>query len=288
MKKNGKRLLGVVIIGIVLMTTCTGCVTERKSPFFSMIENEYEDSDAAIVLENFCEYVQNTDFTEFDYAYHQGEHKYQPEYVTQIDAYRNVKNAVFCANTKEAEYYYNKAEGLLHCDMKANGEISDLEGKQLEWAQLPFDEAMEKAYHMLAYLCDSKDYLQLEYEEKMLADWDCKNLLTISYSERRGKETQEWDNRTPEWEEQFGECGPYSIKVFCDDEGMKFLAISMTWYEGALRYTVTWNSYDEIIQSDRCVIRYEYEHGLRTDNVPRVEEQKEQLKKEIEENPLYD
>ena len=62
----------------------------------------------------------------------------------------------------------------------------------------------------------------------------------------------------------------------------------MVWYEGALRYTVTWNSHEQILQSERCVIRYEYDHGLREDNVPAIEEQREWLKKELGDEPLYE
>ena len=269
------------------MFTCIGCNKARRSPFFSSIESKYDEQDAELVLENFCEYVQNTDFTEFDYAYSQEAHIYQEEVVTEIDAYRNEKYTVFCSDTPEAHYYYNQQDGILHCDMKVNGEISDLEEKKMEWSDFPFDSTMEKAYNMLSYLCESKDYLYLEYEEKTLSDWEYQKRLSMSYWDRYNKGVEDWDNRTPEWEEQFGECGPYSISVFCNDEGTKFNCISIIWYEGVIRYTVTWNSYDAILQSERCVIRYEYDNGLRSDNVPALEEQREELKKEIENNPLY-
>ena len=177
---------------------------------------------------------------------------------------------------------------ILHCDVKTGGEVSDLEGLEMEWSDFPFDEEMEKAAAMLSYLCESKDYLQLDYEKKELGHWEYQNRLCLSYWEEHNGERETWDCRTPEWEEQFGECGPYSVAVFCNDDGTKFNAISMTWYEDDMRYTVTWNSYEEILQSDRCVIRYEYDHGLRTDNVPALDTQREQLKEEMGDCPLYE
>ena len=286
MKK--RRMLPIIVIGTVLLTICTGCEAEKKSPFFTIIETKYDEQDAEAVLENFREFVQNTDFTKFDYAYHQGEHKYQEEYVTEIDAYRNIYNTVFYADAKEAKYYYNEEEGILHCDTKGNEEASDLEGKEMGWTDFPFDTEMKKAYHMLSYLCDSKDYLHLEYERKALSQWNYLNRLSMDYWDRYNEGLEEWDNQTPEWIEQFGECGPYSISVFCNDDGTRFNSISMVWYEGALRYTVTWNSHEQILQSERCVIRYEYDHGLREDNVPAIEEQREWLKKELGDEPLYE
>lgn len=272
MKRIIKRTLSAIVAGSMIISVCTGCVLERKSPFFTMIETEHGDEEANAVLENFCEYVRDTDFTEFDYAYSQDTHNYQPGFVTKVNAYRNEKNTVFYAQEKETDYYYNAEDGILHC------ETGDLDGKQMEWSQFPFDKTAKKAYDMLSYLCETKDYLSVEYEGKALAHWNYKNRLSLSYWER----DEEWDHRTPEWEEKFGESGPYSIAAFCNEEGTGFNSISMSWYEGALRYTVTWNSYEEILQSDRCVIRYEYDHGLREDNVPALDEQREQLKEEID------
>ena len=288
MKGVVKRIFSMIIVESVLLTICTGCAMDRKSPFFSMIETKHEKQDANAVLENFSEYVQNEDFTKFDYAYNQGKHIYQAECVTEIDAYRNEKNMVFCADTKDAEYYYNQKEGVLHCEIKSNVETNDLDGKQMKWSDFPFDTTMEKAYQMLSYLCEAKDYLYLEYEYKSLADWGCKNLLTLFYRECSNEGTEEWDNRTSEWKEQFGESTPYYVSVFCNDDGTKFNCISMVWYEENIRYTVTWNSYDAILQSERCVIRYEYDHGLRTDNVPALEEQRERLKNEMGNNLIYE
>lgn len=39
------------------------------------------------------------------------------------------------------------------------------------------------------------------------------------------------------------------------------------------------NSHEQILQSERCVISYEYDHGLREDNVPAIGEQRERLKR---------
>jgi len=275
----------VILTAIAVMTICAGC---GKSPFFSAIETEYENQDAEIVLENFCEYVQNTDFAEFDYKYEQGVHKYQPEYVTEAEAYRNLKHTVFYADTKEAEYYYNRAEGVLHCDMKSEDETSDLEGRQMAWEEFPFDETAEKAYRMLSYLCVAKDYLHLEYGRKSLAEWEYENQLSMSYWDCYNEGLEDWNNRTQEWEEQFGECAPYSVTAFCNEDGTKFNCITVTWYEGTVRYSVTWNSYDAILLSDRCVIRYEYDHGLRKDGVPSIDEQRNQLRAEMENGPYYD
>ena len=92
--------------------------------------------------------------------------------------------------------------------------------------------------------------------------------------------------QTEEWTQHFGQAVPREIFVACNDDGTAWQSVVMRWMSpgDAARSAGTVMT---LLQSDRCVIRYEYRHGLRQDGVPLLEEQKEQLLREMGDHPYY-
>ena len=202
-----------------------------------------------------------------------------------MQAYRNRKQTVFQAEMSGGTFYYNQGEGILHCDT-AEG-TGPWDGQACVWEDFPFDAVNQRGNEMLHTLLASGEFTDVVCEYVDAIDYDCKNMLRIYFWDHDKSGNPEWNGQTEEWTQHFGQAVPREIFVACNDDGTAWQSVVMRWDEPWGRCEVCWNSYDALLQSDRCVIRYEYRHGLRQDGVPSLEEQKEQLLREMGSHPYY-
>ena len=307
-ENTGKKAVVLLLLAAVMLLACTGCsVLGKKLTFFPGLEVDHGKEQAEDMAERFFSFVEETDFSAWDYgvtyeiydetsyARSGGETFDVPEEwlsfgaasesTGTVQAYRNLKRTVFQAEMSDGTYYYNQQEGMLHCD-QGNG-TKEPEGKEVSWEELPFDEISAKANAMLHYLADSGDYLDVVYEYVSKADYEYKNMLRIYYWDHQKEGLPQWSDQGGQWADRFGQGEPWEIFVACSEDGSAYQAVVMRWDEPFGRCEVVWNSYDALLQSERCVIRYEYAHGLRPEGNQDLSRQREALLREMGEEPYY-
>ncbi len=290
MGKYAGRVLGLLLFAAAIF--CPGCGTLGDDlTFFPGYERTFGKTETEKTLKRFLAFAEQTDFSEWDYGVEYEVSEGAPEEISrkgmtgQVQAYRNRKQTVFQAEMSGGTFYYNRGEGILHCDT-AEG-TGPWDGQACVWEDFPFDAVNQRGNEMLHTLLVSGEFTDVVCEYVDAIDYDCKNMLRIYFWDHDKSGNPEWNGQTEDWTQHFGQAVPREIFVACNDDGTAWQSVVMRWDKPWGRCEVCWNSYDALLQSDRCVIRYEYRHGLRQDGVPSLEEQKEQLLREMGDHPYY-
>ena len=71
-----------------------------------------------------------------------------------------------------------------------------------------------------------------------------------------------------EFNSKFPDTILWDIGAECDGKGRRFRAVTMTFTHDNMQTKISFDSFPDLVQSERRVIGYEYEHGLKGDSVP--------------------
>lgn len=152
MGKYAGRVLGFLLFAAAIF--CPGCGALGDGlTFFPGYERTFGKTETEETLKRFLAFAEQTDFSEWDYGVEYEVGEGAPEEISrkgmtgEVQAYRNRKQTVFQAEMSGGTFYYNRGEGILHCDT-AEG-TGPWDGQACVWEDFPFDAVNQRGNEML-------------------------------------------------------------------------------------------------------------------------------------------